>query len=309
MSSNGQVRLCDGSASNTYNGDGVSGAYFWGAQLEQNSTTTIYQGIAAANTLAVPGFVKRETSDGSLYVTDKFDEVTGMIVINGLLLQLDPGKVESFRSTSTSFIDISGNTRNCSFIGAVTYDSTSSSLLFDSPTITASNRISLSSLEGIDNTIYFTDGSEYSIEFWCKIASDAIQTYHSIAGRGTTNPWIGIEKRATDFRLFFRQLGGTYFYSTAITTSVFTGWTQVVFSINANRDVSYYVNHAAGTFTDTNAVTTSTFTINRLASGYSSGGNFYSFDGNVGPINVYNKALSAAEINNNFEALRDRFGI
>jgi hypothetical protein len=273
------------------------------------TTTTYY--AAQFDEVSINGgaVAKRETNTGTLLVSNSFDEVTGMIVINGLLLQLDPGKVESFRSTSTSFIDISGNTRNCSFIGAITYDSTSSSLLFDSPTITASNRISLSSLEGIDNTIYFTDGSEYSIEFWCKIASDAIQTYHSIAGRGSTNPWIGIEKRATDFRLFFRQLGGTYFYSTAITTSVFTGWTQVVFSVNANRDVRYYVNHAAGTFTDTNAVTTSTFTINRLASGYTSGGNFYAFDGNVGPINVYNKALSAAEINNNFEALRDRFGI
>ena len=78
MSSNGSVRLCNASASNTYNGDGVSGVFLWGGQLEQNSTTTIYQGIAAANTLVAPGFAKRETSDGAVYVTGSFDEVTGI---------------------------------------------------------------------------------------------------------------------------------------------------------------------------------------------------------------------------------------
>ena len=308
MSSNGQVRLCNASASNTYNGDGVSGAYFWGAQLEQNLTTTMYQGIGATNTLAVPGFVKRETSDGSLYVTDKFDEVTGMVITNGLILQFDPGKVESFISNGTRLVDISGNTRNATLLGSVTYDSTSSSLLFDSPAITVDNRIALTA-GGVDNTISFTDGSEYTIECWCKIASDAAVTYHSIAGRGTTNPWLGILKNASSYNLFFRELGATYFYSTTINVSVFTGWTQVVFSVSASRVVSYYVNHAAGTFTDTDTVTNTLFTINRLAAGYTSSGNYYAFDGNIGPINIYNRALSAAEVTNNFEALRNRFGI
>jgi hypothetical protein len=286
----------------------ITDAYVWGAQLERGTEPTIYQGIADANTLVDPGFAKREASDGSQYVTGMFDEVTGMIVTNGLILQLDPGKVESFRSTSTSFIDISDNTRNCSFIGAITYDSTSSSLLFDSPATTVDNRIALAAA-GIDNTIFFTDGSEYTIEFWCKIASDAAATYHSIAGRGSTNPWLGIQKNASSYNLFFRQSGGTYFFSTTINVSVFTGWTQVVFSVNTGRVVSYYINHANGTFIDTDTVTNTFFTINRLGAGYSSGGAYYAFDGNIGPINIYNRALSAAEVNNNFEALRDRFGI
>jgi hypothetical protein len=252
---------------------------------------------------------KRETSTGTLLVSNGFDEVRGMIVTDGLILQIDPGKPESFITSGTSLIDISGNTRNCTLSGAITYDSMSSSLLFDTPTITTNNRISLVSSTGVDNTIYFTDGNEYTIEFWCKIASDAAVTYHSVAGRNSTNPWIGIEKRATDFRLFFRELGGTYFYSTTINASVFTGWTQIVFSVNTGRVVNYYVNHAAGTFTDTDTLTNTLFTINRLGAGYSSGGNFYAFDGNVGPINVYNRALSVAEVTNNFEALRNRFGI
>ena len=118
------------------------------------TTTTYY--AAQFDEVSINGgaVAKRETNTGTLLVSNSFDEVTGMIATNGLLLQLDPGKVESFRSTSTSFIDISGNTRNCSFIGAITYDSTSSSLLFDSPAITVDNRISLAA-GGVDNTISF----------------------------------------------------------------------------------------------------------------------------------------------------------
>ena len=56
----------------------ITDAYVWGAQLERGTTPTIYQGIAAANTLVAPGFAKRETSDGAVYVTGSFDEVTGI---------------------------------------------------------------------------------------------------------------------------------------------------------------------------------------------------------------------------------------
>ena len=64
-------------ATTTYTGDGVSGVYVWGAQFELGSAATVYQGIAAANTLVSPGFVKRVSNDGTSYVTNIFDEVTG----------------------------------------------------------------------------------------------------------------------------------------------------------------------------------------------------------------------------------------
>jgi len=91
MSSNGSVRLCNASASNTYNGDGVSGVFLWGGQLEQNLTTTIYQGIAAASTLVTPTFKNKVTPD-AVYVTDIFDEVTynsASPVIKNLLIYTD----------------------------------------------------------------------------------------------------------------------------------------------------------------------------------------------------------------------------
>ena len=56
--------------------------YAWGYQIEVVPTPSgpkIYQGIAAANTLVAPNFAKREGSDGSMYITGIYDEVTGVV--------------------------------------------------------------------------------------------------------------------------------------------------------------------------------------------------------------------------------------
>lgn len=58
-----------------YNGNGTSGVYAWGAQIETSTTPTIYQGVAAANTLVSTPFAKREDNNGNIYIKDIFDEV------------------------------------------------------------------------------------------------------------------------------------------------------------------------------------------------------------------------------------------
>jgi hypothetical protein len=83
----------------TYTGDGVSGLYVWGAQLEDNSIVTPYQGIGATGVIVTPDYAirvlptgiraaefdevsmfgssvaKRETSTGTLLVSNGFNEV------------------------------------------------------------------------------------------------------------------------------------------------------------------------------------------------------------------------------------------
>ena len=64
-----------------YTGTNYSGSqvYIWGAQLEASTTPTIYQGIAAANTLVTTGMTQRVDSVGNMYVSGSFDEVTGFV--------------------------------------------------------------------------------------------------------------------------------------------------------------------------------------------------------------------------------------
>jgi hypothetical protein len=64
-----------------FTGANFSGSqvYIWGAQLEASTTATIYQGIAAANTLVTTGMTQRVDSVGNMYVSGSFDEVTGFV--------------------------------------------------------------------------------------------------------------------------------------------------------------------------------------------------------------------------------------
>ena len=43
--------------------------------------------------------------------------------------------------------------------------------------------------------------------------------------------------------------------------------------------------------------------------GYASGGGYPYFNGNISQIQIYNRALSATEILQNFNALRGRYGV
>jgi hypothetical protein len=80
------VRMRNAASAATYIGDGSSGIYVWGVQLEESSSATSYQGngirtstVFGTNATPLsPGFVKREDINGSIYVTGTFDEVTGI---------------------------------------------------------------------------------------------------------------------------------------------------------------------------------------------------------------------------------------
>jgi hypothetical protein len=308
MSSNGQVRLCNASASNTYNGDGVSGAYFWGAQLEQNLTTTMYQGITAANTLVAPGFAKRETSDGSLYVTDKFDEVTGMIVTSGLLAYYDAGKAASQPATGATWYDISDNRINATpGTNPATYNSAGYFTFTSSPA-----------------TIYRTSALApttwayaWSIEVWMytptgAVWSNSTNTSHFISVGSTTGTW-GVVRSVNDNQVTAWIRGAAEFAGSPNATLARNRWHQFVGTWDGVNTVSSYLN---GEFVGS-ATVTPTGSPDAIGTGIQIGGSNFTvsgapgtyYEGNIAAVMMYNRALSLAEVNNNFEALRNRFGI
>ena len=96
-----------------------------------------------------------------------------------------------------------------------------------------------------------------------------------------------------------------WFFSTnaGITTNT---WYNVVFSFNGST-LSYYVNGVAyGTSTLTWPETAAHEVF--LGSWYSIN-NLYDLNGKIAEAKLYNRALSAAEVLQNFNALRGRFGI
>ena len=105
------MRLVNNSGQATFTGDGISGIYIWGAQLELGSTATIYQatgnGLTPAN-----NSVSKIDSNGNSYITGQFDEVTGTYNPVGLVAYWDMSKVYQGANNLT---DISNNNNTLTF--------------------------------------------------------------------------------------------------------------------------------------------------------------------------------------------------
>lgn len=69
-----RLLLNQSGTTSTYTGDGTSGLYIWGAQLEPGSVATTYQG-KGASTILTPTWATR-TVPSTVYTTGLFDEVT-----------------------------------------------------------------------------------------------------------------------------------------------------------------------------------------------------------------------------------------
>jgi hypothetical protein len=72
-----EISTANSSSNNTYIGDGTSGVYIWGAQVEQASNSTTYIATGTTTSNNINNFARRTIGIGIEYVRGEFDEVTG----------------------------------------------------------------------------------------------------------------------------------------------------------------------------------------------------------------------------------------
>ena len=227
----------------------------------------------------------------------------GKIVTNGLVLSLDAADKNSYVSGSTTWNDLTGNGWGGSLIGSASFNSGPDRFDTNCTTITDIGYLSTSS------QLTFADASSYTFDFWVKMRANAEVTGHSLLGRGSTNPWLPIYTGTTtgfSWNLRFRDSVGTYNIFTTISDTNIQNWTNITITADTSRNLSLYVN---GVFRETIVLTTSLFYVSRIAGGYSSGGNLYNFQGSMSTAKFYNTTLSAAEILQNYNAQKSRFGL
>lgn len=226
------------------------------------------------------------------------------IVTNGLVLSLDAADRNSYVSGSATWVDLSGNGWGGSLIGSASFSSTSDRFDTNCTTITDTGYLSTSS------QLVFADASSYTFDFWVKMRANAEITAHSLLGRGASTPWLPIYTTSTNglsWYLRFRESGGVYNNFSIITDINIQNWTNVTMTADTSRNLSLYVN---GIFRETiNTPITTLFNVSRIAGGYSSGGNLYNFQGSLTSSKLYNTTLSAAEIQQNYNALKSRFNL
>jgi hypothetical protein len=217
-------------------------------------------------------------------------------VRDGLVLHLDAANVKSYPGSGTVWTDMSGNDNNGTLINGVGYTSDNRGALTFDGVDDIVNGLHNSTLDIIDNL---------TINCWFKVTG-ARSDWVRISGKGdATNRTYG---------LWYNQLTSTFLYQRYGSSNM-----SITFSSTVQLNKWYYIaGTSSGTlhtlFLDSVPVTTGTSgsTFFASTSPFTVGKHptIHTFHlGLVGSTMVYNRALTAAEIAQNFEAHRGRYGI
>jgi hypothetical protein len=209
-------------------------------------------------------------------------------VTDGLVLALDAANRKSYPGSGTALTDLVNNGNFVTLINGVGYNV--DSLSFD----------------GVNDYVLFSSTSlnlyPITLSFWATPGGDVINKYvaSSLNGYRVSFGTGGISgyyfKSGSNYTLNYDNSYGSG------TLGVFSYGTMTVDATG----VKFYINGqlvGSNSWTGTAGPSTTTedFKLGVYSSAYRTG--------NIAQVSVYNRALSAAEIQQNFNALRGRFGI
>jgi hypothetical protein len=215
-------------------------------------------------------------------------------VIDGLVLALDAGNRKSYPGSGTTWTDLSGRGNTGTLVNGVGYlGNNLGSLVFD-----GTNDVVNSTTSIIDRA----DGQEITVSCWIKPSRTSGQYSVFCTNRSNDNSiynWI-FYQHITDGAIAFH--GDAQNKSSYVpTTNV---WINVTNTVTASGVSTLYVN-GVSTYTVT-GYTYGNGTPSRLGIGADPGGQ-EPFQGNISQVSIYNRALTASEVQRNFNALKSRF--
>jgi len=232
-----------------------------------------------------------------------FATTSPKIVTNGLVLYLDAGQSTSYNG-GTTWTDLSGRGNNGTLVNGVGYNSSNGgSLSFDGADdytqITNNATINFSTNSFSLNCWVKTDQTGTTKMILSKGDSDAIafgKAYNLYLGNGGTTwlfgVWRGTGDNSSVGSTQFVQIG-TWVNLVGVYDSV-----QGTQRLYANTNLIGSTTRTAGDISVTNNLF--------VGSGANASADW---DGNIAQVSIYNRALTAQEISQNYNALRGRFGI
>ena len=222
---------------------------------------------------------------------NRLDASTKVVVQSGLVLNLDAGVSSSYGGSGTTWTDLSGNGNTGTLQNGVGYNgSNGGSLSFD-----GSNQY-------VETN--YTPGNISSQTISCWINKTNLQ-YSYILAKSTL--YYGFEIYPT---VIYVNINNEQYGQVSYNTN---GWQNIVFTYDGNQTgnsnrLKIYFNGNIQTLTFTGTIPSSTNVSNVIQIGRRWWSTAFS-QGNISQVSIYNRALSAAEIKQNFNALRGRYGL
>jgi len=228
----------------------------------------------------------------------------GKTVTSGLVLYLNAADANSYTSGSATWTDLSGNRNSGSLTNGPTYNSTNGgSIVFDG----VDDYVDLSRITAYD----FNHTNSFSFGGWFYLTQvDGNSPYfgkwgNNSAGNGSYHIWAG---DAGGGNVYFSVASGL---STAATTPLKTynlnRWNYFLAVYTAGTKLEFYLNNDSAVSTNYAGTINNPTNVNLRISKFDYDGS--NFTGRVGNVQVYNRALSATEVLQNYNASKSRFGL
>jgi hypothetical protein len=253
------------------------------------------------NSNYINGHLKKFMYYGSPVTEDNLRSLTGntrptfrfgleQIITDGLVLWLDAGNPASYPGSGTTWFDLSGFGNNGTLFNGVGYNSDNGgSLVFD----------------GVDNGITLgkiITTTAFTVSTYINQQSDLDESNFLSQDIGGDPGRLLLHRLDTGKLRFF--IGGSGLLSNSVLD--IGVWYNTTFSRSSDGTAKIFLNgneDAAGTLFTNTITDTSTFI------GYFPRIPSRSFPGKISQVSIYNRALTASEIQQNFIATRSRFGI
>jgi len=239
---------------------------------------------------------------------------TGGIVTNGLILNLDAAKRDSYPGSGIVWNDLSGNNRNGTLTSSPTYSSANGG------SIAFNNTSSYCAFSGDTFNISPGTAGEISLEIWVyptgpytSYTSEGLTNLGGFFGQGffagTTGWGIGMNT-ASGINNFAFQVRNINTISQLTAPFTNNNWYHVVGTFTRNENTRLYVNGSLISSASNTNIGNLTITpsANTAAIGRGGGVPFYA-GGNIASARIYNRPLSSTEITQNYNALKGRFSL
>jgi hypothetical protein len=226
----------------------------------------------------------------------------GTVISSGLQLNLDAGNSTSYGGSGTTWYDLTANARNATLYNTPTYSSSQGGYFSFADT-----SFEYAAVPNIGNL------TQWTVESWARPTA-------SLSGKVTAvvcnefdlgsklNFSLGTNRAPTSYNLCAGYYNGAWRTTDGFTPSLNT-WYQIVGTYDGTT-LRQYTNGVAGTPLAYSGTPQSGGEI-RIARRWDSSANDATnfFKGDISIVRIYNRALSGAEVLENYDAVKGRYGL
>jgi hypothetical protein len=215
------------------------------------------------------------------------------IVQSGLQLHLDAGNAASYPGSGTAWTDLSVNGRSGTLTNGPTYSSADGgSIVFDG----SNDYVQCTGSLTVTAATFVT---------WIKRNGTQGQYDGILFSRGTNITGMNFYT-SNQLGYHWNDASSTYNWQSGLTVPNLT-WCMIAVSVTSTAATAYLC-QTSGITTATNTVNHGSSVLNDIKLAWDDALARY-FNGNIAIAQLYNTALSAADISQNFEVDRARFGV